>query len=79
LLIAGDIDAAARLLIRRLNDPAQRTPALLELQGMREQRWPESAADWKALTKTLMLRDDVRQSVTVNGGLISDYAIYRWN
>lgn len=79
LLIAGRTDAAARLLIRRLSDPAQRTPALLELQGMREQPWPGATPDWNVLTEALMSREDVRRSVDANGGIVSEYAIYRWN
>jgi tetratricopeptide (TPR) repeat protein len=79
LLLAGRIDAAADLLIRRLNDPLQRSNALLELQRMHEQVWPETAVDWRRRAAQLMSREDVRASVAASGGIVADYALYRWN
>lgn len=79
LLLSGQIDAAADLLIRRLNDPQQRSNALLELQGMREQVWPKAELDWRAQAEPLISREDVRESVAAAGGQVADYAIYRWN
>ena len=79
LLIAGQLDEAAELLIRRLNDPLQRGRALLEIQSMREQHWPDAALDWQTRAVQLLQRDDVRRSVAASGANVGDYALYRWN
>jgi hypothetical protein len=79
LLLAGNIDAAADLLIKRLEDPAQRPAALLELQRMHEQAWPIEELDWRTQAGQLISRADVRASVAAAGGTVSDYEIYRWN
>ena len=79
LLMAGKIDAAADLLINRLNDPAQRPNAILELQRMDEQTWPAAKLDWRSQVRVLLSREDVLETVAATGGIVSDYAIYRWN
>jgi hypothetical protein len=79
LLMSGNVDAAAQLLIRRLNDPLQRQSALLELQQMHDPAWPIKELDWRAQAELLTARADVRDTVAATGGTVSDYEIYRWN
>ena len=78
LLLAGKTDAAARLLIKRLEHPRQRRRALIELQTLREQKWPAAELDWQSRTHALMARSDVRESIADNGGIVASYDVYRW-
>lgn len=79
LLLVGDMDAAAELLIERINDPRQRSDALLELQEMADHAWPEPGLDWRAGMSALTSRADVRATLNTNGGRVADYEIFRWN
>lgn len=79
LLLAGRLDDAAQLLVRRLNDPQHRHGALLELQQMHEPAWPVKSLDWRAQAKELFSRTRVRDSVEASGAIVSNYELYRWN
>ena len=67
LLEGGDMEAAAGVLIGRLQDPAQRTPALLWMQDYEESPAPPHVLQFRGRMRVLKGRADVRNAVASVG------------
>ena len=74
---ANDLDAAAATVIARLEDPSERTYALVELQGYRNHpRYTASGRRWQAGYDALPARPDVRAAVVKAGGSLERFDIF---
>jgi transglutaminase-like putative cysteine protease len=76
LVSANRLDAAARLLISRLQDPAQRTDALMEVQTYRTYPLPRRARKIQRRWRSVIQRRDVRAAIE-RVGSIGSYALIR--
>jgi len=74
LLRAGARDEAEQWLLSRLNDPTQRTAALLEMQHYLEPARPPRAAQWHDRSVVLRARPTVRAALSKVGEIDS----YQW-
>jgi tetratricopeptide (TPR) repeat protein len=74
LLTAGALDEAEQWLLQRLNNPTQRTSALMEMQRYFEPPRPPRAAQWHALSVALRERATIRAAVSKVGRIDS----YTW-
>lgn len=74
LLRAGELDEAEQWLLSRLNDPTQRTAALLEMQHYFEPMRPPRAAQWHDLGVSLRERPTIRAAASKVGEIDS----YQW-
>jgi hypothetical protein len=67
LLRAGRLDDAELLLLSRLNDPDERTAALVAIQYYFEPKLPPRAAQWRDGQTALRERPAVRSAITEFG------------
>jgi hypothetical protein len=74
LLTTGALDEAEQWLLQRLNNPTQRTSALMEMQRYFEPPRPPRAAQWHALSMALRERATIRAAVSKVGKIDS----YPW-
>jgi tetratricopeptide (TPR) repeat protein len=74
LLRAGALDDAELLLVSRLNDPDERTSALIPLQTYFETMLPPRAAEWRARFAAVKERPAVRTAVAQFGEIDN----YNW-
>jgi tetratricopeptide (TPR) repeat protein len=76
LVDEGRLDAAAQLLIARLQDPKQRSDALLEVQNYARTPGTPIQMEWRARWQELLARSDVRGTID-KVGRIEKYAFER--
>ena len=69
LISANRQDEAAQLLISRLQDSDQRTDALLEVQGYKENLRAQRAAEWSRRWTAVKNRADVREAISKVGNV----------
>jgi hypothetical protein len=67
LIDTGDFDAAAALLIERLEDPRMRSDALLEIQGYRDPLDLPRVARFHERFNALLQREDLRRAIAKVG------------
>ncbi len=74
LLRAGALDDAELVLLSRLNDPDERTSALIQMQVYSEPKRPPLAAEWRARFAAIKERPAVRAAVAQFGEIDN----YNW-
>ncbi len=67
LIVAGDLDAAAALVIERLNDPTMRSDALVEIQNYRDPQDLPWVARFRERLDIVLHREDVRRAIAKVG------------
>lgn len=77
LICGGDLDQAAAVTVRRLQEPTLRGEALLALQQV---RWPRTIGDhdrrWNETYDRLRARPDVAAAVKAAGGTVRRYEVF---